>query len=575
MPPLWNVPLQRSLFFVGQDDLLSQLASILRSEKKTALTQPYALNGLGGIGKTQLALEYAYHHRQDYHAILWGRAETREALISTFVRIAALLDLPQKNEKNQMEVVEAVKTWLTGRSGWLFILDNADELALVKEFIPPTFRGDLLITTRAQAMGGFAYKLEVQVMPPETGALLLLRRSGLLATEESLEVADSDDVLVAREISEELGGLPLALDQAGAYIEETQSSLSSYQTLYRTHRAELLRERGGLINNDHPESVATTWSLSFQKVKQHNPAAADLLQFCAYLAPDAIPEAIITRGAEDLGPSLQEIVTDPFMLNKAIAALSAYSLIRRDTRERTLSMHRLVQAVLRDSLSRGEQQQWMQRAIYAVETAYPAPDVSHWPQLEQNLPHALICATWIEQLQLMTVTAAHLLQLTGHYLYERARYREAEPLYERALAICEQALGPVHSNTASSLHNLAILYGAQGRYTEAEPLYTRALVIREQELGVDHPDLANSLESLANLYKTQGRYTDVEFLLQRALAINTQIYGADHLTVARNFNSIALFYEIQGRYVEAQSLLQRALAIDEREFRASPPLNRQ
>src|SRR6266700_5516954 len=112
LPPLWNVPLQRNPFFTGQDDLLSQLATTLQSEQKTALTQPQAISGLGGIGKTQLALEYAYRHRQDYHAVLWGRADTTEALISTFVNIAHLLDLPQKEEPDQMVIVEAVKAWL-------------------------------------------------------------------------------------------------------------------------------------------------------------------------------------------------------------------------------------------------------------------------------------------------------------------------------------------------------------------------------------------------------------------------------------------------------------------------------
>ena len=109
---------------------------------------------MGGIGKTQLALEYAYRHRQDYHAILWVNADTREHLINTFVRIASLLDLPQKDEKDEMVIVEAVKTWLADRTGWLLILDNADELALVEEFIPPAFRGHLLLTTRAQVLGG-------------------------------------------------------------------------------------------------------------------------------------------------------------------------------------------------------------------------------------------------------------------------------------------------------------------------------------------------------------------------------------------------------------------------------------
>jgi len=277
LPPLWNVPLQRNTFFTGQEEVLSRLARALQSEQKSALTQPHAINGLGGIGKTQLALEYAYRHRQDYHAVLWGHADTREALISTFVSIAHLLDLPQKAEKDVMVIVEAVKAWLTGRSHWLLILDNADELGIVKEFIPPAFQGHLLLTTRAQATGAWARKTEVEAMKPEVGAILLLRRASLIAPAALLEHASPTDVTVAQELSEVMGGLPLALDQAGAYIAETQSRLASYLQIYQQHRTELLGRRGSL-SSDYPDTVATTWSLNFQRVEERNHAAADLLR---------------------------------------------------------------------------------------------------------------------------------------------------------------------------------------------------------------------------------------------------------------------------------------------------------
>jgi hypothetical protein len=170
LPPIWNVPWSRNPFFLGREDVLTRLSTMLHGEQKAALTQPLAIIGMGGIGKTQLALEYAYRHRQNYHAVFWGRASTKETLISTFVSIAHLLDLIQKDEQDQMITIEAVKAWLAGRSQWLLILDNADELVLIKEFLPPAFQGHLLLTTRAQAMGGLARKIEVEVMQPEIGA---------------------------------------------------------------------------------------------------------------------------------------------------------------------------------------------------------------------------------------------------------------------------------------------------------------------------------------------------------------------------------------------------------------------
>ena len=528
---------------------------MLQSEQKTALTQPHALSGLGGIGKTQLALEYAYRHRQDYHAVLWGRADTYEALISTFVDIAHLLDLPQKDEQDQMIIVEAVKTWLRDRSRWLFILDNADELALVKEFLPSAFRGHLLLTTRAQTMGKVVRsKLEVGVMRPEIGALLLLRRARMLTAEASLEEAPDGEVTRAKELAEELGGLPLALDQAGAYIEETQCGLAGYQRLYQTRRVKLLQSRGGLVD-DHPESVATTWSLSFEQVEQRNLAAADLLRLCAFLAPDAIPEELLIQGVGELGDVLAPVAADAYQLNQAITALRAYSLISRDPQARALTVHRLVQVVLRESMPTETQQHWMQQAISAVEAAYPGSDFANRSVYERLLPHVLLCATWIEQVLNTSPTAARLLNQAGYYLYERGRYREAEPLLQRALAIQEQELGASHPDTAQSLNNLAGLYDRQGKYVEAEPLYQRALAIREQELGASHPDTAQSLNNLAELYRVQGKYVEAEPLYQRALAIKEQELGANHPSTATNLNNLALLYYAQGKDAEAEPLV--------------------
>ena len=251
-----------------------------------------------------------------------------------------------------------------------------------------------------------------------------------------------------------------------------------------------------------------------------NPASADLLRLCAFLAPDAIPETIFTKGAQELGPILAPVAADAYLLNQAIESLRAYSLVARDPEARTLTVHRLVQAVLRDTLPTRQskrksprspqhekittQQQWMQCAVNAVNAACPNPDFAHWSTFEHLLPHALICAIWIEQVPLVTFAARRLLNRTGQYLNARGRYREAEPLYQRALLVAEQVQGASHPDTAISLNNLAGLYWDQGRYAEAEPLLKRALDISEQELGASHPDTASSLNALASLYYHKG-----------------------------------------------------------------------
>ena len=568
--PLWNVPSRRNPFFTGREEVLQQLHDRLTSRQSAALSQTQAISGLGGIGKTQLAVEYAYRHQQDYRVVLWARAESTEAVVSSYIAIASLLRLPEREAKEQEITVQAVKTWLQTHRDWLLILDNADELALLPDFLPLILGGHLLLTTRAAATGQLAQRLEIATLLPEDGALFLLRRAGLLAPDAELSQASSQERELALRVSQELGGLPLALDQAGAYLEETGMDLAGYWPLYQQHRVDLLRERRGLVA-DHPAPVATTWSLSFERVQEQNPAAADLLRLCAFLAPDAIAEEILTAGASFLGSVLAPVAANVWLLNQAIEALRAYSLVQRAPKEKSLSVHRLVQAVLQDALEETERRAWAERAMRAVNAAFPDAQYGSWAQCERLLPQALALAQGIEQHQLISEEAGRLLYQTASYLRDRARYTEAEPLYQRALRIWEQAYGPEHPLVAYPLYNLADLYRDQGKYAEAEPLFQRAQRIREQADGSEHPLVAYPLNNLAILYREQGRYAEAEPLFQRALRIWEQAYRPEHPLVASPLNGLANLYREQGRYAEAEPLFQRALRIREQQLGPEHP----
>jgi tetratricopeptide (TPR) repeat protein len=294
-----------------------------------------------------------------------------------------------------------------------------------------------------------------------------------------------------------LGGLPLALDQAGAYIEETNCGLAHYLSLYQTRRATLLKRRGGLVD-DHPQPVATTWSLSFERVEQANPLASELLRFCAFLYPEDIPEELITKNASQLGPVLQTIGTEPLALDDAIAALLNYSLLKRAPEKGTFSMHRLVQTVLKDDMDSTTQHRWAERAVLAVNRSFPQIVVETWPTCQLYLSHALVCADHIAQWELATTEAASLLFQAGYYLDDRGHYEQAEPLLQQALTTYERVLGPEHPDTLSTVNNLAILYRRQGKYEQAEPLYQRALTTKERVLGPEHPDTVRTRENYTN-----------------------------------------------------------------------------
>jgi len=559
-PRIWNIPYPRNAYFSGREELLSQLAAALRLGQTTALSQPQAISGLGGIGKTQIALEYAYRYYQDYQAVLWSRADTTEALISGFAAFAELLQLPQKDEKDQLIAVETVKEWLKTHDHWLLILDNADELTVVRDFLPTTGQGHTLLTTRAASTGGLANRIEVEILDQDMGALFVLRRAGMLAADASLDQAEPRDVALARELVQEMGGLPLALDQAGAYIEETHDSLSDYLKLYRQYRVTLLKERGGLVL-DHPEPVATTWSLSFEKVKQSNPAAADLLRVCAFLQPDAIPEEILLEGASYLGQEIQQFSTNPLTFGKALKALFSYSLIQRNPMEHLLSIHRLVQAVLKDEMDQTTYHLWADRTVQAVGATLPEVDHRTKGRYERCLSHAQGCAGLIEQLHLTSSVATQLLYQTALYLHNHARYVEARQLYEQALHIREQAHGPDDPQVASLLHGLASLYTEQGKYAQAGPLDQRALHIWEQAHGPEHSKVASSLVCLAEQYREQGKYAQAKPLYERALHIWEQAHGPEYSHVAYPLHGLASLYTEQGKYTQAEPLYERALHI--------------
>src|SRR5581483_8466403 len=310
-------PYKRNPYFTGRGDQLKQLHTLLSAGKQVALTQ--AISGLGGIGKTQLALEYAYRYQKSYHDIFWASADTEEALIASSVRFAEILHLPEVKEADQNKVKAAVCRWFQKHTNWLLVVDNIEDLHLLPSFVPENRQGAVLLTTRRQVTEPVAQALELEILPEEDAILFLLKRTKVLELDASLEDASASDIEVARVITRLLGNLPLALDQAGAYILETMCGIAEYVVLFHTHRERLLQRRiAESIPTDHPDSVTTTFELNFQQVQRRNPAAADLLYLCAYLAPDAIAEEVLTAEAPFLGPVLSPVAADAYLLNQAL-----------------------------------------------------------------------------------------------------------------------------------------------------------------------------------------------------------------------------------------------------------------
>jgi tetratricopeptide (TPR) repeat protein len=549
---VWNVEHPRNPFFTGREQVLEDLNRELTSNGKAALS------GMGGVGKTQTAVEYAYRHRTEYGAVLWAKADGEDSLKAGLAALAGKLNLPEKDETDRDKAVAAARRWLEANEGWLLILDNADDLRLVSDLLLRESRGHVLLTTRAHATGAVG-KVEITEMPPEEGALFLLRRSKLITLADALGAVTEADRVAATEVVREVDGLPLALDQAGAFIEEMSSSPGEYLELYRSEGEKLRRERGALSTDHAP--VTITFSLAFKQVEEASAAAADMIRACAFLAHDAIPEEIFASGASELGDNLASVSGGGVGLVKIIGEAGRFSLIRRNAKSGTIDIHRLVQQVVKDEISPDTRRLWAERVVRALNKVFPWVDHKDWPLCGKLLPHAQEASRLIEKYSFEFDEATRVLNQAGCYCTDRAQYAEAEPLLVQTLVIREKTLGSEDPDLSTSLNNLAVLYRRLGKYVEAEPMYLRALNIDEKAQGLEHPDVARSLNNLAALYTEQGCDEKAEPLYIRALSILEKIHGSEHRDVARSLSNLAALYNSQGKYDEAEPLCIRSLNI--------------
>lgn len=370
-PEYWNVARRHAPYFTGRDEQIHQIFQAFVTKRDAAqVPEPQALVGLGGLGKTQTAAEYAYRYRQKYRAVLWARADTKENIITDFHSLVRLLHLPEAEDP-----LEAIQSWFTAQSDWLLILDNADDLQIIDPFLPRSQRGHVLLTTRVRAASNIAQPLLLEPLNPEDGALCILRRAGSIPRTGQLgDVSTPSRGDAAIRISQLMDGLPLALEQAGAYIEDTGSSESRYLSIYEKLRAEIIQRQYGALPN-YPLPVAAAWAFSRSIVQQKEPAAFELLQLCAFLASEAIPEEIFTKGATVLGPVLGSIAANPFAIDMTTIILRRYSLLNREVRGEEdiprFSMHRMVQDILKDEMDEATRLLWAERAVRAVSLALP------------------------------------------------------------------------------------------------------------------------------------------------------------------------------------------------------------
>lgn len=304
LPGICNLPHLRNPNFTGRDDLLERLHDSLTSGKAAALTQ--AMHGLGGVGKTQAAVEYIYRHATEYEVTWWIRSEEPAKLASDYAALAEPLQLREKSAQDQGTIVQAVRSALASRGRWLIVFDNAVGPDEIRSYLPVGGTGHLLVTSRNPAFGGVARPLKVEKMSEDEAVEFLLKRS------------QQDDRTAATALAKELGYLPLALEHAGAYVEETGTAISNYLKTFHSRQKDVLARAKRPTGYD--ATVATTWEISFREVEKESEAAGQLMNLCAFLAPDDIGREMLRSGAKHLPEPLATAVTDDLRWDEAVGA---------------------------------------------------------------------------------------------------------------------------------------------------------------------------------------------------------------------------------------------------------------
>lgn len=384
MPQVWgNVP-QRNKNFTGRDDILVRLRDGLA--KSVTVVLPHALQGLGGVGKTQVAIEFAHRYAKEYDLVWWIPADQPPLVRASLAALAPQLGLPPATASGIENAATAVLDALRRGhpfSRWLLIFDNADQPEDLNDVIPRGGQGHVLVTSRNHRWQSVVETVQVDVFTPEESVEFLNRR-----------IRGTLDPDAAATLAAELGYLPLALEQAAALQSETGMSTEEYLRLLKDQTVSIMDEGK---SPDYPLSMTAAWQLSVSTLEQHQPEAVELLRCCAFLAPEPIPRDLFPRAAHELRPPLGDLLSNPIRLAKAIRELGRFALVRIEGR--TIIIHRLIQALLRGALTAQQEQRYREQAhiLLAVGAPQDPDDDKLWPRYAELVAHVASTATQLEQ----------------------------------------------------------------------------------------------------------------------------------------------------------------------------------
>jgi tetratricopeptide (TPR) repeat protein len=548
-PEISNLP-ARNRHFSGRGELLEELHATLEAGSAAVVVPTGAVHGLGGVGKTELVLEYAHRFASDYDVAWWIHAAQPTAATAALAILAGRLGV--KEVADQQAMVTGLFDHLRQRDRWLLVYDNAERPDRLVGSLPPGGGGQVLVTSRWSAWGRQATSLPVNVLAREESIAFLRKRTG------------TDDQAALDELAELLGDLPLALEEAAAYLEETRVGLGEYLELVRDRARELFGlDQPPTDEHGDQRRVGTVWSLSLDRVHREAPAAEALLSLCAFLAPDHIPRGLPREQPQLLPGELAPAASDPLVYNRTLAVIGRYSLAT--VTPTTVAVHRLVQAVIQTRLGEDGERRWAEVAVGLLRERFPNEswEVATWPTCERLLAHVLAATGHAERLGVAGEQAGWLLDRAANYLHERGQYRQARPIAERALRVTEAALGPADPEVAWRCDALGAVLRRLGDLEGARAQLERAVAISEAALGPDHPHVATWCSGLGSVLRHLGDLDGARVQLERAVAIGEATLGPDHPHVAASRGDLGLVLRELGDLEGARVRLERAVAISE------------
>jgi tetratricopeptide (TPR) repeat protein len=550
-------------FLKDIEDKLStiDISTLVITEHKSNIAKT-TLKGMGGIGKTRLACEYAKKHEKEYlSGVYFINAFSKENVHVQVYQFAIEKNLIDKEEKNQSVILEKVKKWMKENDNWLFILDNVEHYKNIEDLLK--YDTDIFVNSKRH------FIITSRKTYPQLEDIDLTVFNEVEAKEffRTHTGKDFDTGLepdkYAESIAKELGYLPLALEQAASYIKKHKKSYQEYYKLIKMSLLEILR-KGDYESETLP--VQATFNISIRMIE--NEETKQLLNLCSFFAPDNIHCSWFIDANKQLksySPSLQEKIKNNEEYKKILNELAEYSLVRIE--DNKISIHRLTQEVVKKSLKDkddNEQKKWINCCIDILDKQRN----SDFSKAElrslftEMTPHILSVTVYpcLERQE----EVANLYVFLGYGFVKLANYDEALKYFQKALAVWKKLLGIEHPSTAASYNHIGFVYYNQGDYANALEYYQNALDIREKVLGKEHFDIAISYNNIGGIYNEQGDYPKALEYYQKALEIQEKVLGKEHLDTAISYNNIGGIYNRQGDYANALKYFQMALDIREK-----------